>query len=199
MKPTLKQIVRIRSLRFGAGCLFAIISLAASLYCYDNLKAGVLFAALFTLTGAILIQKDLIPPQILCIIYIGWFILTAFYGDHYPKLNDEFYEEVHGGAFDSLNDQMLQYEVPFFIWTNYETASAEIELTSMNYLSGFLYQRANLEMPEYNQYLEQVRQLIPACNSLGYYSYDAGQFLALDDAQGEEKKKLLEYGVEQSL
>ena len=48
-------------------------------------------------------------------------------------------------------------------------------------------------MPEYNQYLEQVRQLIPACNSLGYYSYDAGQFLALDDAQGEEKKKLLEY------
>lgn len=54
-------------------------------------------------------------------------------------------------------------------------------------------------MPEYNQYLEQVRQLIPACNSLGYYSYDAGQFLALDDAQGEEKKKLLEYGVEQSL
>lgn len=120
-------------------------------------------------------------------------VIVLFYGDHYPKLNDKFYEEVHGGAFDSLNDQMLQYEVPFFIWTNYETTSEEIELTSMNYLSGFLYQRANLEMPEYNQYLEQVRQLIPACNSLGYYSYDAGQFLALDDAQGEEKKKLLEY------
>lgn len=42
-------------------------------------------------------------------------VIILFYGDHYPKLNASFYEEVHGGTFDSLDEQMLQYTVPFFI------------------------------------------------------------------------------------
>ena len=86
---------------------------------------------------------------------------------------------------------MLQYEVPFFIWTNYESESEELELTSMNYLAGLLYQRAGLELPPYNQFLEQLRQTVPACNSLGYYSKSTGGFLPLEDAQGEEKEALL--------
>ena len=120
-------------------------------------------------------------------------VIVLFYGDHYPRLNESFFEEIHGGEFVSLDERMLQYEVPFFIWTNYETESKEMELISMNYLAGLLYQRAGLELPPYNQYLEHLRQEIPACNSLGYYSNDTDSFLELNEAQGNEKEALREY------
>ena len=120
-------------------------------------------------------------------------VVVLFYGDHFPRLSEDFFEEVHGGPFETLDERMLQYEVPFFIWTNYESESEELELTSMNYLAGLLYQRAGLELPPYNQFLEQLRQTVPACNSMGYYSKSAGGFLPLEDAQGEEKEALLEY------
>lgn len=120
-------------------------------------------------------------------------VVILFYGDHFPRLSDSLFEEVHGGPFETLDERMLQYEVPFFIWTNYESESEELELTSMNYLAGLLYQRAGLELPPYNQFLEQLRQTIPACNSMGYYSKSAGGFLPLEDAQGEEKEALLKY------
>jgi hypothetical protein len=122
-------------------------------------------------------------------------VVILFYGDHFPRLNDAFFEEVHGGPFETLDERMLQYTVPFFIWTNYPSESEEIELTSMNYLAGLLYQRAGMELPAYNQYLEQLRQTIPACNAFGYYSKSAGGFLPLEDAQGEEKQALWEYNV----
>lgn len=120
-------------------------------------------------------------------------VVILFYGDHFPRLSDEFFEEVHGGPFETLDERMLQYEVPFFIWTNYSSEAEELSLTSMNYLSGLLYQRAGLELPPYIQYLEQLRQTIPACSAYGYYSETAGGFLPLEDAQGEEKQALLEY------
>lgn len=122
-------------------------------------------------------------------------VVILFYGDHFPRLSDAFFEEVHGGPFETLDERMLQYTVPFFIWTNYQSESEEIELTSMNYLAGLLYQRAGMELPAYNQYLEQLRQMIPACNAFGYYSQSTGGFLPLQDAQGEEKQALWEYNV----
>lgn len=122
-------------------------------------------------------------------------VVILFYGDHFPRLSDAFFEEVHGGPYETLDERMLQYEVPFFIWTNYPSESEEIELVSMNYLAGLLYQRAGLELPPYNRYLEELRQTIPACNAFGYYSKAEGAFLPLQDARGEEKQALWEYNI----
>lgn len=122
-------------------------------------------------------------------------VIIVFYGDHYPRLEEEFFEEVHGGEFTTLDAQMLQYTVPFFIWTNYESESDEIELISMNYLSNIVYQRAGIELPAYNKYLEEVRQTIPACNSLGYYSKDHKCFQELKEAQGIEEEALYTYNL----
>ena len=120
-------------------------------------------------------------------------VVILFYGDHFPRLSDAFFEELHGGPIETLEDRMLQYKVPFFIWTNYPSESEELEIVSMNYLAGLLYKRAGMEPPPYSQYLEQVRQTIPACNSFGFYSRSAQSFLPLEDARGEEQRILLEY------
>ena len=120
-------------------------------------------------------------------------VAILFFGDHFPRLSEGLYEEIHGGPFDTLDEQMLQYEVPFVIWTNYPSGSGETDLVSMNYLAGLLYQKADIELPPYNQYLEEIRRTIPACNAFGYYSVSERRFLPLEDARGEEKQALLEY------
>lgn len=130
---------------------------------------------------------------------IGYFskidneVVIVFFGDHFPQLNSSFYEEVHGGPFDTLDEQMLQYEVPFFIWTNFESREETVELTSLNYLSVYMFEKAGMEPPPYDRYLETLRETIPAMNSRGYYSNAAGRFLEMDMAEGDEETALREY------
>ena len=88
---------------------------------------------------------------------------------------------------------MLEYRVPFFIWTNYKSKTEYVDCIGINYLSNLLYERANIAMPPYNQYLETLRRTIPYCNSFGYYSISRKEFIPLNEAQDEERKALLEY------
>lgn len=120
-------------------------------------------------------------------------VVIVFYGDHFPSLNPKFYEEVHGGGFDTLDEQMLQQKVPFMIWTNYDIEEKFIECTSLNYLSNFLYNIAGIPLPQYNQFLEDMQKTIPAMNSKGFYSLEKGCYLSYDKASENEKKMLNQY------
>lgn len=120
-------------------------------------------------------------------------VVVVFYGDHLPKLNNSFYEELHGGTFKNLDEQMLQYKVPFLIWTNYDIEEQYIECTSLNYLSNYLYEAAEISLPAYNKFTSEVEKRIPAINALGYYSLEKESFIPLDDADGQEKEILIEY------
>ena len=122
-------------------------------------------------------------------------VIILFYGDHYPKLSTGFYEEVHGGTFDSLDEQMLQYTVPFFIWANFDIEEQYVELTSLNFLSNLLLETAGLELPAYNEFLADVQEVIPAMNSFGYYSKAQGKFVPYDKATGIEAEMLQQYQI----
>lgn len=117
-------------------------------------------------------------------------VVVVFYGDHFPSLNEHFFEEVHGGSFDSLDEQQKKYVVPFFIWTSYESDKGEVELTSLNYLSNFVYATAGIMLPEYNQALSDIMQTIPAINANGYYSMSEDRFLTQVESAGNEKDML---------
>lgn len=117
-------------------------------------------------------------------------VVVVFYGDHLPSLNTRFYEEVHGGSFDSLDEKNLQYTVPFFIWTNYKSEEQYVDLTSLNYLFNFVYEAAGMELPPYNQFLENVMEQVPAINSVGYYSKKNKCFLEYKNSEGKEKEIL---------
>lgn len=119
--------------------------------------------------------------------------VVVFFGDHYPKIETEFYEELNGGAFETLDQQMLQYTVPFFIWTNYDIPEDTVELTSISYLARYVLECANIELPTYYQMLEDIEEVIPAINAFGYYSLTEGRFLTCDEAAGEEKETLNKY------
>ena len=120
-------------------------------------------------------------------------VILVFYGDHLPNLDTGFLEELHGGEFSTLDEQEEKYSVPFFVWANYDIPEENVGLTSLNYLSNYVYQTAGFALPEYNQYLTQLQEAVPAMNSIGYYSKTAGAFLPYSEAKGEEKHILNQY------
>lgn len=116
--------------------------------------------------------------------------VVLMFGDHQPALDMNFLEQLHGGALETLDEQMLRYKVPFVIWANYDIDEKTVDCTSLNYLSVYLMEAAGLPLSPYQEFLRDTEKLIPAINSNGYYSLTDGCFLPISDAQGEEKTAL---------
>ena len=89
--------------------------------------------------------------------------------------------------------------MPFFVWANYDIEEKEIPLTSLNYLSNYVYEAAGMELPPYNQFLLDTEKIIPAVNAKGYYSISCGDFLSFEEisekASDEEKQALSRYEI----
>ena len=119
--------------------------------------------------------------------------VVLFFGDHFPKVEKEFYEALHGGEFQTLKEQQLQHTVPFFIWANYDIAETETQITSLGYLGRHLLDAAGIPLPPYYQFLKEAEEEIPAVNSLGYFSKLWNTYKPIDEAVGTEKEWLDKY------
>lgn len=113
--------------------------------------------------------------------------IVLFFGDHFPRIENEFYNELNGGNFSDLEEQMLRYKIPFFIWANYEIPSEYIECTSISYLSRYLLEYSGIDLSDYYRSLADIEKFIPAINANGYYSLDKGTFIPIEEATGNEK------------
>ena len=120
-------------------------------------------------------------------------VVVVFYGDHFPGLNKHFYLSLYGKKFITLNDRQKLYKVPFFVWTNYDSKSVDVPLTSLNYLSNYVYKVAGIKFPAYNKFLSDMQGQIPAMNSWGFYSTIHHKFRNYNYADGKEKEMLQEY------
>lgn len=117
--------------------------------------------------------------------------IIVMFGDHQPKISEEFYENIMEKPSEelSLEEMQKKYEVPFFIWANYDIPEQENVYTSMNYLSGLVLQTAEMGMTPYQKFLLDLREKIPAMNMMGYlgddgewhYYYEENQYKELLD------------------
>jgi len=109
--------------------------------------------------------------------------VICFFGDHLPNLKNDFYDTILGKDLSELSsEEMLDlYKTPFLIWANYDIPEQEIDMISANYLSTLLLQTANMDLPEYNQYISSIypdfpvisgRTIIDA-NGIAYESISA--------------------------
>lgn len=119
--------------------------------------------------------------------------IVLFFGDHLPGVEDELYTQIYGKELQTLDEQMLRYKVPFFIWSNFEMDEKTVELTSINYLSRYLLECAGFRLPAYYRLLAETEKTIPALNAYGYYSREAGCFLPLSGASAAEQQLLQSY------
>lgn len=134
------------------------------------------------LEGLIEYFRSVEEPTVICL-----------FGDHLPKIEDRFYEAMIGKPMGewSLEENQRRYEVPFFIWANYDIEEQENVVTSLNYLSGLLFQEAGLPMTGYQTYLKELSQEIPAMNVNGYLDADGIWHGYTNDA--EEHPLIQEY------
>ncbi len=122
-------------------------------------------------------------------------VIVAIFGDHYPGLNIRFYEEIHQGPFDTLDEQEPEYAVPYVIWTNFDRESGDTGLISMSDLGLRVLQTAGIELAPYDRFRLDLEQVIPVWNSQGFYSKTAGGFIPYREAEGEEKEWLQTYRI----
>ena len=120
-------------------------------------------------------------------------VVVLFYGDHFPKLEDEFYKELYGSDFKSLDEIQLKYTVPFLIWTNYSSKNENVPLTSMNYLSTYLMEAAGIELPAYNVFLKDVNDVSCAMNSNGIYINEEKKFYEFSSSILDKYNKIRDY------
>ena len=122
-------------------------------------------------------------------------VVIVFFGDHMPNVEQTFYDQLNGGSISTLDAQMRKQMVPFFIWANFDIEERTIPCSSINYLSLYTLEAANIPLPAYYQFLKDTEAVIPAINALGYYSEAEQGFLPLESASGEEAEALQNYEV----
>lgn len=112
--------------------------------------------------------------------------VILLFGDHQPKLDDDFYQTVMTSE-DDLNQVQKKLEVPFLIWANYDIDEEQGLYTSMNYLSAILFDKTGIFCTPYQNYLLELRNSIPAINRKGYLGLDGSWYDAAESKEIEEK------------
>jgi hypothetical protein len=80
---------------------------------------------------------------------------------------------------DSAEQTRDKYYVPYIMWANYDIEEydglcwgdnpGEKNVISMNYLSSLLLENAGVELSDYDKYLLNLRETIPAITSKGWW------------------------------
>lgn len=119
-------------------------------------------------------------------------VVIVFFGDHQPILKEEFLRAL-GNAEKTPEEQQKRYMVPFFVWANYDIPEEDGIVTSLNFLSNYVYEAAGLELPPYNRFLSEMAKDIPAIHSQGFYSAASGGYLSFDQASEAERRWFADY------
>lgn len=99
--------------------------------------------------------------------------IIVTFGDHQPKVHDEFYESLLGKPLNqlTLEESVNMYKVPYFIWANYDIAEENLDM-SANYLSSYLLKIMGAKMTGYNKYLLDLQKKIPIISAICYIGDD---------------------------
>ncbi len=112
--------------------------------------------------------------------------IILLFGDHQPKLSDDFYRNVLGKSPETYTAAETQrmYTVPFALWANYDIPEAQDVRISLNYLASLLLETADLPLTPYQTFLSDMRNVVPVINSMGMCGED-GAFVTQDSSLTE--------------
>ena len=98
-------------------------------------------------------------------------VVVAFFGDHQPAVEDEFFEELYGKSLDDITteEQTRMYTTPFMIWANFDIKEETDVRTSPSFLSNKVMEIAGLPKSRVQLYLDDLQKDIMQLNPFGYY------------------------------
>lgn len=114
-------------------------------------------------------------------------VVVIVFGDHQPKLEDEFYTYITGQPLGNWNleQKMNLYKTPFIIWHNYPTENRDLGNVSLNYLAAILLDDIGLDMSPYQRYTLTKYTEMPVVTSIGMINNE-GKVWAMDSSESEE-------------
>lgn len=120
--------------------------------------------------------------------------MIVFFGDHQPPLKNAFYEKLYGKPLSerTTEEVMQQYQVPFFIWTNYDIEEQEGLVISPNYLGVLTAQMAGMPLTGFMNFLSQLYEEMPAITPVGIVTAD-GEYLEREELNEEQQQWLETY------
>lgn len=97
-------------------------------------------------------------------------VLILFFGDHWPRLEDDFVELALG--IDSIEeisveDNIRRYQVPYLLWANYPLEKSEGDEISLNYLAGKMLRAAGMNISPYMEFLTGFEETFPVFSGIG--------------------------------
>lgn len=124
--------------------------------------------------------------------------IILMFGDHQPKIEDEFVSRVLGGSdMSSLTISQEKYCTPFVIWANYPIDGDTNAVSSNNFFSNLVLEQAGLPLSKYNQVIADVMKDVKAMNAFGYMTNDGLWHTYDEETEVSEKIRnynLAEYG-----
>lgn len=96
--------------------------------------------------------------------------MIVFFGDHQPPLGNDFYEKLYGKKLDSRTtaEVFQQYEVPFFIWANYDLPEQDGVTLSSNLLGTLTMDLAGIPLTDYQRLHEKLLDALPVNSTVGF-------------------------------
>lgn len=96
--------------------------------------------------------------------------LIVFFGDHFPRIEDEFLNQlVEPLKTGDASDELLLYHTPMYIWANYELDKEEFpqegSTFSISFLQSVIMKAANLPQSGYQQCLSDVLESYPVVSA----------------------------------
>ncbi len=106
--------------------------------------------------------------------------IIVFYGDHQPKVEEEFYVQTEK-SFKIKNIPVAQQKrvTNYYIWANYDIEEKEQDISS-NYLPSLILDTAGLAKSGYDQFASEVMKEVPVVSIYGCLDKNGVSFNALD-------------------
>jgi phosphoglycerol transferase MdoB-like AlkP superfamily enzyme len=122
--------------------------------------------------------------------------LLVFFGDHQPS--DQVVEDIwrlngKDPANLELADLQLRYEVPFFIWANYDIEEKTGVDTSPNFLSCAVLEAAGLPYSDYHLFLQELSESYPVISSIQVKDAAGNSYEVKECMEDLQKYSLLQY------
>ena len=121
--------------------------------------------------------------------------MIVMFGDHWPQLEDGFFEQLLGKKKSSLEtiESQITYTTPYIIWTNYPSETKEEDI-SCNYLGSSMLEKAGVQLTEYEQFLANLKEELPIIG-VGAVCDKDGNWYTMDDLPEKYQTLLSEYQI----
>ncbi len=124
--------------------------------------------------------------------------VIVMFGDHQPRLEDDFSSMVYGLSHEDEFDEndpeysIKKYATPFVVWANYDIKEERFEMLSANYLQELVQETAGIELTPYNTLLKRLRHKYPVLSVNGCIDAN-GRFYGADEFPEDEDIRLYRY------